>query len=122
MLATTDSKWLGNYMQKVVASEDVAGAENVNEFYRKNFRKVSSAQALDVVNALAEGGNGSKVACLDNQFWVWESLEEALRGEVDSLCEEDYRNVVTVFAANFKGSSDFIDLLEYKLYNLSEKV
>ena len=42
VLATTDSKWLGDYMQKVAASEDVAGAENMNEYYRKNFRKVTT--------------------------------------------------------------------------------
>ena len=104
-----------------MASENsAAGAENVNEYFRKNFRKVSSAQALDVVGAMATQGN-TKTACLDDKFWVWESLEEALRGEVDNFGEEEYKNVLTVFAGNMKGSSDFIDLLEYKSYQICKE-
>ena len=30
-------------------------------------------------------------------------------------------NVLKVFAANMKGSSEFTDMLEYKLYRLADK-
>ena len=60
--------------------------------------------------------------CLEDKFWVWESLEEALRGEVDSFTEEEYVNVLGVFAANMKGSPEFVDLLEYKLYQLRDEL
>ena len=38
---------------------------------------------MDVVNSMKAGGKADEpAACLDGKFWVWESLEEALRPEV----------------------------------------
>ena len=47
---------------------------------------------------------------LDDKFWVWETLEEAARPELDSLSPEDLDAIMTAFAANFKGSEDIWDL------------
>ena len=44
------------------------------------------------------------IASLDDKFWVWESLEEAIRPEIDSLGKDDLKNVASVFCINFKGS------------------
>ena len=96
VLATKDFKWLGNYVQAVVETNDANGADAVNEYFRKNFRKVTTKQALDVVSALAEKAE-APFACLDGKFWVWESLEEALRGEVENLSFEDYISTMKVF-------------------------
>ena len=76
---------------------------------------MSTKQALDVVNALAEKCEAPS-ACLDGKFWVWESLEEALRGEVENLSIDDYISTLKVFHTNYKGSQDFTDLLEYRVY------
>jgi hypothetical protein len=80
VLATTDTKWLGTYVQSVIETGDASGADAVNEYFRKNFRKLSTRQALDVVEAMAV--NTGPSAILDGKFWVWETLEEALRAEV----------------------------------------
>ena len=44
VLGASDSKWISSYVQAVVQSGDSSGShsENLNEYYRKNFRKVSS--------------------------------------------------------------------------------
>ena len=58
----------------------------------------------------------SPAACLDGRFWVWESLEEAIRGEVDTMSVEQFQDTAKVFAINYKGSTDFKDLIENRIY------
>ena len=118
VLSNSDSKWLASYVQAVVKSGDQSGSHSdaLDEYFRRNFRKLSSAQAIDVVNSLAENCT-EPAACLDNRFWVWESLEQALHIEVTSLPEEDFQNTLKVFAMNYKGSQDFIDELEQRLFS-----
>ena len=84
-----DTKWIGSYARAVVQSGDASGthSEALNEFFRKNFRKLSSDQALDVINSLAKVSE-EPAACLDSKFWVWETLEEALRGDIETLSDE----------------------------------
>ena len=61
-----------------------SASDSVNEYFRKNFRKMNVAQASDILahmnndNAIENG-----ITCLDGKFWVWETLEEAIRGDVD---------------------------------------
>ena len=72
---------------------------------------------MDVVNSLKEGGNADEPsACLDGKFWVWESLEEALRPEVLTMSQDDFYTCWEVFARNYKGSQDFIDHIEQRMY------
>ena len=117
VISATDSKWIASYTQAVVASGDQSGAHSdaLNEYFRKNFRKLSREQALDVVNSLAVDIK-EPAACLDSRFWVWEALEEALRADVDELSAEDLVNTYRVFAANFKGSTDFLEVIESRFY------
>ena len=117
VLGASDSKWIGSYVQAVVQSGDSSGShgENLDEYYRKNFRKVSSEQALDVIGSLAQVSD-QPAACLDGRFWVWESLEEAIRGEIDEMTAENFDNTVKVFSMNYKGSKDLTDLIENRLY------
>ena len=48
----SDSKWMGSYVSAVAEAGDDSGAhsENIDEYFRKNFRKMSSAQAHDVLS------------------------------------------------------------------------
>ena len=116
VVSASDSKWMGSYIQAVVKANDEAGAGAADEYFRKNFRKLSSAQALDIVNALATTDVNGPALCLDSRFWVWESLEQALHPEVDEMHEEDYMNTLSVFASNYKGGQDFLDDLEARMY------
>ena len=47
---------------------------------------------------------------------MWESLEEAIRGEIDDMTAENFDNTVKVFSMNYKGSDDLRDLIESRLY------
>ena len=49
---------------------------------------------------------------MDDKFWVWETLEEALRVEVDNLSAEDFDKTHIVFCMNMKGTQDFHDVME----------
>ena len=58
-----------------------AHADAVNEYFRKNFRKLSRQQALDILLPLGADVT-QKALCYDDKFWVWESLEEALGADL----------------------------------------
>ena len=119
VLSSTDTKWIGSYARAIVEDGDSTGAHSdaLNEYFRKNFRKLSVEQAMDVVNELTSSGTKDEpAACLDGQFWVWESLEEALRPEVDTMSEDDFYACWTLFARHYKGSQDFVDLVEQRMY------
>ena len=68
-----------------------------------------------MVNALAKHTD-KPAACLDSRFWVWESLEEALRPELLSMPVDDFASTMRAFGANYKGSSDFNDMVEQRIY------
>jgi hypothetical protein len=66
-------------------SSDVANGKElfhaIDEYFRKNFRKLSTKEALDILIPLGEDTN-HKLAVLDDKFWVWETLEESMRANV----------------------------------------
>ena len=106
VLGQSDTKWIGNYAKAIVEDGDSTGSHSdaLNEYFRKNFRKLSSEQAMDVVNSLADSSKEEPSQCLDGKFWVWESLEEALRPEVETMATDDFYTCWTVFARHYKGS------------------
>ena len=106
VVGASDSKWIGSYAKAVVESGDSTGSHSdaLNEYFRKNFRKLEYAQAMDVVSELATMEQDEPAACLDRQFWVWESLEEAIRPEVLEMSLEDFEKVHQVFSLNYKGT------------------
>ena len=115
VLSSSDTKWVGSYAEAVMAADDATHADALDEYMRRNFRKLSSAQAMDVINGMANQTDKAS-ACLDGKFWVWESLEEALRPELLDMSYDDFMNTGKVFHANYKGSDDFSDLWEQRLY------
>ena len=60
----------------------------IDEFWRINFRKVSFEDAKEVMNNL--GNEETKlIEGLEGKFWVWETLEEATRPHVYTLDKEE---------------------------------
>ena len=59
----------------------------IDEYFRQNFRKLSGQQALQILMALGEDPH-QKLSVLDDKFWVWETLDEALRPIADDLNEQ----------------------------------
>ena len=55
--------------------------------------------------------NSAKIEALDDKFWVWETLEEAVRPYVDELGEEELLSVIYGFGKNLKGSEDLHDVI-----------
>ena len=82
----------------------------IDEYFRLNFRKLSGQQALQIVTALAEDPH-QKLSVLDEKFWVWETLDEALRPIVEDLNADQVLKVSKALAANYKGSEDLWDFL-----------
>ena len=105
---------MGKLVKTVAETNNDQHADAINEYFRKNFRKLSVQQALDVLEPLGETEKES--ASLDGQFWVWESLDEAIRGSVDDLTEEQYDKAFNAFAVNGKGSNELMDMFEGRLY------
>ena len=87
----------------------------IDEYFRQNFRKLSGQQALQIISALGEDPH-QKLPMLDDKFWVWETLDEALRPIVEDLNEEQVLKVSKALAANYKGSEDLWDFLIQKVH------
>ena len=63
-------------------------ADEVDEYFRKKFRKISLDDALKIASALDDRLDSGKIQELDGKFWIWETLEEAIRPHIDELSEE----------------------------------
>ena len=66
-------------------SNEQAICDELEEFFRKRFRKVSADEAKSVILSLGpknEEDKTSTIKALDEKFWFWETLEEATRPEV----------------------------------------
>ena len=122
VLGASDSKWIGSYAKAIIENGDSTGqhSDALNEYMRKNFRKLSTGQAMDIINSIGEDEKREPAACLDGKFWLWETLEEAVRPEIDTMSEDDFYSCWKVFARHYKGSQDFIDLVEQRMYNESD--
>ena len=57
-----------------------------------------------------------KLSMLDDKFWVWETLDEALRPIAEDLNEDEVLKVCKALAANYKGSEDLWDFLVKKVH------
>ena len=58
----------------------------------------------------------SKVQGLDDKFWVWETLEEATRPQVDELSKDEIHRFLTGWALQMKGSEDLNDVMQERIY------
>ena len=64
---------------------------------------MSSRDALELAMPLGEDEN-HKLPMLDEKFWVWETLDEALRPIIKDLSAEEVTKLTKAFANNIKGS------------------
>lgn len=87
----------------------------IDEFFRGKFRKLSANDALTLLTPLSESPE-QRLTLLDDKFWVWETLDEALRPAIPEITEEEVLTLVKVYGANFKGSEDLWDFLNQRVY------
>ena len=87
----------------------------IDEHFRQNFRKMTGQQALQILMALGED-NHQSLSMLDDKFWVWETLDEAMRPIAEDLNEAQVLQVTKALAANYKGSEDLWDYLVKKIH------
>ena len=59
----------------------------IDNYFKLNFRKLTGQQALQMIKALGEDLEHQKLSMLDDKFWVWETLDEALRPIAEDLNE-----------------------------------
>jgi hypothetical protein len=59
----------------------------IDKYFKEKFRKLSGEEALSIMLPLAEDPHHN-LSMLDDKFWVWETLDEALRPIIDDLPEE----------------------------------
>ena len=69
---------------------------------------------MDVLEPLGE--KDFQASNLSDKFWVWESLDEAIRGSVDELTDEEYDRAFSAFAINLKGSDELMDMFEQRMH------
>ena len=114
VIGATDTVWMGKLVKAVAESGDNEHAAAIDEYFRKNFRKLSVRQALDVLEPLGE--EEVEAPSLDGKFWIWESLDEAIRGDIESLTDEEFDKAFAAFAVNMKGSNELLDMFESRIY------
>ena len=91
-------------IENLAANEgDSESLETVNEYFRHKFRK------LDFDDAWALLKKVSDVQALEDSFWVWETLEEAIRPQIPELPLEKAYELEELFGKMLKGSSYLID-------------
>jgi len=87
----------------------------LDEYFRLKFRKLSGKEATLIASALSTSAS-QRLEVLDDKFWVWETLDEALRPVVPELSESEVLAVSSAMYLNFKGSEDLLDSLERRVY------
>ena len=103
-----------NVVESVALSEDGASehVQAVDEYYRKNFRKLSTEDAIHTLTGLAKltkDGKRVRAESLDGSFWFWETVETAIIGKVDEMSESDFEQVFVSMMINAKGSQDLLE-------------
>ncbi len=87
----------------------------IDEYFRGKFRKLSGKEAVQIVTALSESDQ-QKLSVLDDKFWVWETLDEALRPVISDITEQEVLDLSVGLSLNFKGSEDLWHFLEQRTY------
>ena len=63
-----------------------------------------------------KGITENKIDALDDKFWVWETLEEATRPDVQSLSNDELVQFHRGWLTQAKGSSELFDISVAKLF------
>ena len=92
-------------------------ADELEEYFRKRFRRVSFTDASKIMMSIGhpfeqKESLPQKSPELDDKFWIWETLEEATRGECQTLGEQDFEKFATGWYAQQKGTMDLHDQIE----------
>ena len=69
---------------------------------------------MDFVRAL--GATKELSPSLDGKFWVWETIEEPIRGEVDNMQVDEIDAAWVAFCVHHKGSREMFDNLETRAF------
>ena len=80
---------------------DEENSHIVNEYFRVNFRKLSFDDAIKLLKSSHD------VYALEDKFWVWEALEEAIRPTIFEISDERFDEVTKFFTKMRKGSRYF---------------
>merc|ERR1712183_1048766 len=106
IVGATDYSQIHSVVTSVATSGDASHTPALDEYFRKQFRKMSHEDAIKTLSSLGEGRNIA--SALHTSFWVWETLEEAVIGKVDEddIDQATYINVMKAFTLNQKGSHD----------------
>ena len=102
------------------SQNEEALAQEIDEYFRKKFRKVSFEDAKAIMSGLGFNAGQScdidKIPSLDDKFWVWETLEEATRPHVDEISKDEIHRFFTAWALQMKGSEELNDLMQEQIY------
>ena len=92
VLSCDDTKWMSSFVRSVALSGDSTHADAIDEFHRKRFRKISTEDAVEILKELGGLDDGKAVNAinLQDRFWVWETLEEAIIGKIDEMELQTY--------------------------------
>ena len=120
IIDSQDIKWVAKVLKSHTIAEEndknydhVVKAAAINEFFRKQFRKLTLEQTLEFIKEFSSIRDISP--SLDTKFWIWESIEESIRGEVDNLSVADFDLAYQAFLYNFKGSRELHDSFEQRM-------
>ena len=95
-------------IESVAADGNTKGIETIDEYFRVNFRKLTFDQAYDLLKKVYN------VEDLEDSFWIWESIEEALRPTLLEIPYDQMAHIFECFAHFNKGSEyikeDFYDM------------
>jgi hypothetical protein len=97
------------------AHDNQALFKAVDEYFRLKFRRLQSKEALDLMIPLGDDTE-NKLSVMDDKFWFWETVDEALRPVISDLSEEQIVSLMKAFGANYKGSDDLWDFLMQKVH------
>lgn len=121
-IADSDIKQIGRLVKALSYTKDNEDAANqtelytsLDEYFRKRFRKVDVKDAADILIAVGDDTE-HQLSVLDDKFWFWETLEEAIRPNIDKLTDDQIISLMKAFAANFKGSDDLWDYFYIRVF------
>lgn len=83
--------------------------EVIDEYFRVNFRKIGFQQAWELLSHVSD------VYELEDRFWVWETLEEAIRPQLVDVSDEQFDQIHKNFHKLHKGSKYFWNDIEDRL-------
>ena len=119
VVSCSDAKWMSSFVRQVGQAGDSSYTDAIDEYHRKQFRKISKEDAIATLRLLGEHGDDGKpwtATSLHGSFWLWETIEEAIAGQVDELSAEDYQLCFSALMANLKGSTNLVDEFETRMY------